>query len=257
MLEFEKSKYSAVHDLGDGVATPPHAKPQRSLSMCQAGCDVHGSPVLQRYPVCGGSEQNSHCVYPAYKFKGSLISTGNFEQNSRASKYQKKEVELGSQSWMACLVASWMACLVASWMACLVASWMTCLVARWMACLVASWMACLVASWMTCLVASWMACLVASWMACLLASWMTCLVASWMACLVASWMACLVASWMACLVASWMACLVARCSSKVALVDTGFVPLFHTAVERANCRVHKVLHTGGVPTSLTLIVLWS
>ena len=175
MLEFEKSKYSAVHDLGDGVATPPHAKPQRSLSMCQAGCDVHGSPVLQRYPVCGGSEQNSHCVYPAYKFKGSLISTGNFEQNSRASKYQKKEVELGSQSWMACLVASWMACLVASWMACLVASWMT--------------------------------------------------------------------------------CLVARCSSKVALVDTGFVPLFHTAVERANCRVHKVLHTGGVPTSLTLIVV--
>ena len=182
MLEFEKSKYTAVHDLADGVATPPHAKPQRCLSMCQAGCDVHGS-LVQRYPVCGGSEQNSHCVYPAYRFKGSLISTGNFEQNSTASKYQKKEVELGSQSWMACLVARWMACLVASWMACLVASWMTCLVAR------------------------------------------------------------------------WMACLVARCSSKVALLDTGFVPLFHTAVERASCRVHKVLHTGGVPTSLTLIVL--
>ena len=84
MLEFEKSKYSAVHDLVDGVAAPPHAKPQRCLSMCQAGCDIHGSPVLQRYSVWGGAEQNSHFVYPPYKFEGSLISTGNFEQNSRA-----------------------------------------------------------------------------------------------------------------------------------------------------------------------------
>ena len=101
MLEFENSKYNAVFDLADGVAVPPHARPQRCLSMCQAGCDVHGSPVLRRYPVCGGSEQTSHFVYPAYKFKSSLIPTGNFEHNSRARKYQKKEVELGSQSWMA------------------------------------------------------------------------------------------------------------------------------------------------------------
>ena len=78
---------------------------------------------------------------------------------------------------------------------------------------------------------------------------------SWMACLGAGWMACLGAGWMACLAARWMTCLVARCSSKVALLDTGFVTLFHTAAERASCRVHKVLHTGGVPTSLTLIVL--
>ena len=78
MLEFENSKYNAVYDLADGVAAPPHAKPQRYLSMCQAGCDVHGNPVLRRYPVCGGSEQTSHFVYPDYKFKSSLISTGNF-----------------------------------------------------------------------------------------------------------------------------------------------------------------------------------
>ena len=33
------------------------------------------------------------------------------------------------------------------------------------------------------------------------------------------------------------------------------VILFHTAVERARCRLHKLLHTGGVPTSLTMF-LW-
>ena len=32
------------------------------------------------------------------------------------------------------------------------------------------------------------------------------------------------------------------------------VILFHTAVERARCRLHKLLHTGGVPTSFTFIV---
>ena len=43
--------------------------------------------------------------------------------------------------------------------------------------------------------------------------------------------------------------------SKVALLDTGFVTLFHTTVERASCRVHKSLCTGMVLASLTLIVL--
>ena len=39
------------------------------------------------------------------------------------------------------------------------------------------------------------------------------------------------------------------------LLDSVFVTLFHTAVERANCGVYKLLCTGRVPTSLTFIVL--
>ena len=37
-------------------------------------------------------------------------------------------------------------------------------------------------------------------------------------------------------------------------LDSVFVTLVRTAVERASCRVHKLLRTGGVPT-LTFIVL--
>ena len=37
--------------------------------------------------------------------------------------------------------------------------------------------------------------------------------------------------------------------------DTVFLALFRTAVERASCGVHKLLHTGGVHIILTSIVL--
>ena len=43
------------------------------------------------------------------------------------------------------------------------------------------------------------------------------------------------------------------CSSTVASPDTVFVTLFRTAVERASCGVHKMLRTGEIPTSLTLL----
>ena len=39
------------------------------------------------------------------------------------------------------------------------------------------------------------------------------------------------------------------------LSDSVFVALFCAAVERASCGVHKLLCSGGVPTSLTFIVL--
>ena len=38
--------------------------------------------------------------------------------------------------------------------------------------------------------------------------------------------------------------------------DTVFVTLLHTAVERAISGVHKLLVTGGVPTSSTLLFWW-
>ena len=38
-----------------------------------------------------------------------------------------------------------------------------------------------------------------------------------------------------------------RCSFGLCIFETRF----HTAVERASCRVHKLLRTGGVPSSLT------
>ena len=34
------------------------------------------------------------------------------------------------------------------------------------------------------------------------------------------------------------------------------VILFHTAVERARCRLHKLLHTGGSPPPLRLLFGW-
>jgi len=39
------------------------------------------------------------------------------------------------------------------------------------------------------------------------------------------------------------------------LSDSVFVTLFCTAVEKASCRVHKLLCNGGVPTYFTFIVL--
>ena len=48
---------------------------------------------------------------------------------------------------------------------------------------------------------------------------------------------------------SWMDCLAAELFLNSCLSDTVFVTLFHTAVETAVGGVHKLLHTGGVPTS--------
>ena len=41
--------------------------------------------------------------------------------------------------------------------------------------------------------------------------------------------------------------------STAGLSDSVFVTLLGTAVERASCGIHKLLRTGGVPTSLTLL----
>ena len=49
--------------------------------------------------------------------------------------------------------------------------------------------------------------------------------------------------------------LLLSCFSTVAVSDTVFVTLFHTAADRASCGVHKLLGTGGIATSLMLL-LW-
>ena len=54
---------------------------------------------------------------------------------------------------------------------------------------------------------------------------------------------------------SWMDCLAAESSRNSCFSDTVFVTLLRTAVETAISGVHKLLRTGGVPTSLTLIVV--
>ena len=51
---------------------------------------------------------------------------------------------------------------------------------------------------------------------------------------------------------SWMGCLAAELFLNSCLSDTVFVTLLRTAVEKAVNGVHKLLRTGGVPTSLTL-----
>ena len=52
---------------------------------------------------------------------------------------------------------------------------------------------------------------------------------------------------------SWMDCLAAELFLNSCFSDTVFVTLAHTAVETAISRVHKLLHTSVVPTSLTLL----
>ena len=54
---------------------------------------------------------------------------------------------------------------------------------------------------------------------------------------------------------SWMDCLAAELFLNSCFSDTVFVTLFCAAVETASSKVHKLLPTGGVPTSLTFIVL--
>ena len=56
---------------------------------------------------------------------------------------------------------------------------------------------------------------------------------------------------------SRMDCLAAELFLNSCFSDTAIVTLFRTAVERASCEVDKLLRTGGVPTSLTLLFWWS
>ena len=49
---------------------------------------------------------------------------------------------------------------------------------------------------------------------------------------------------------SWMVCLAAELFLNSCFSDTVFVSLLCTAVGTAFSEVHKLLHTGGVPTSL-------
>ena len=51
---------------------------------------------------------------------------------------------------------------------------------------------------------------------------------------------------------SWMDCLAAELFLNSHFSDTVFVTLLRTAAETAVSGVHKLLGTGGVPTSLTL-----
>ena len=53
----------------------------------------------------------------------------------------------------------------------------------------------------------------------------------------------------------WVDCLSAELFLNSCFSDTVFVTLFCTAVETAVSEVHKLFRTGGVPTSLTSIVL--
>ena len=55
---------------------------------------------------------------------------------------------------------------------------------------------------------------------------------------------------------SWMDCLAAELFLSSGFLDIVFVTLFRTAVEAAVSGVHKLVHTGGVPTSLTLLFWW-
>ena len=52
---------------------------------------------------------------------------------------------------------------------------------------------------------------------------------------------------------SWLGCLAAELSLNSYFSDTVSVTLFHTAVETAISRGHKLLCTGGVPTLLALL----
>ena len=54
---------------------------------------------------------------------------------------------------------------------------------------------------------------------------------------------------------SWMDCLAAELFLNSCFSDTVFVTLFCAAVETASSKVHKLLHTAGVSTPLTFIVL--
>ena len=54
---------------------------------------------------------------------------------------------------------------------------------------------------------------------------------------------------------SWVDGLAAELFLNSCFSDTVFVTLFHTAVERVSCGVHKLLCIGQVPISLTLL-LW-
>ena len=52
---------------------------------------------------------------------------------------------------------------------------------------------------------------------------------------------------------SWVECPAAELVLSSCFSDTVCVTLFRTSVETAVSEVHKLLHTGGVPTSLTLM----
>ena len=53
---------------------------------------------------------------------------------------------------------------------------------------------------------------------------------------------------------SWMVCLAAKLLLHSYFSDTVFVTLLRTAAETAISEVHKLPRSGGVPTSLTLLV---
>ena len=55
---------------------------------------------------------------------------------------------------------------------------------------------------------------------------------------------------------SWMDSLAAELFLNSCFLDTVFVALFHTTVETAFSKVHKLLGTGGVLASLTLLFWW-
>ena len=60
--------------------------------------------------------------------------------------------------------------------------------------------------------------------------------------------------WSWAVAAEWLVCLAAELFLNSCFLDTVLTTLFRTAVETAITRVHKLLRTGGVPTSLTLLV---
>ena len=55
---------------------------------------------------------------------------------------------------------------------------------------------------------------------------------------------------------SWTDCLAAELFLNSCFSDTVFVTLFRTAVETTISEVHKLLGTGDVPASLTLLFWW-
>ena len=61
-------------------------------------------------------------------------------------------------------------------------------------------------------------------------------------------------SWV--LIAGWIVLLLSWSSTAGPSVLVSVFVMFCTAAETAISRVHKLLHTGGVPTSLTLLFWW-
>ena len=60
--------------------------------------------------------------------------------------------------------------------------------------------------------------------------------------------------WSWALIAGWIVLLLS-CPSTAGCSDIVFATLFRTAVERVSCRVCKLIHTGGAPTTSASVVL--